>query len=164
MQASEIRICVIAPDGEPAGEPISGTTPVWSPVSPEDGVRLAFLCFQDGHSDVCTVRPDGSESVNLTNTTADEHTPVWSPDGKWLAFVSNRGNDVDIYKVCVTCPGEASAVRLTDEPRAAGWPAWSPDGSLVAYVAGEDLMVVNADRSDATYLTSGVFSPPIWRP
>jgi len=28
---------------------------------------------------------------------------------------------------------------------------------------GETLMIVKADRSDATYLASGVFSPPIWR-
>jgi Tol biopolymer transport system component len=57
-------------------------------------------------------------------------------------------------------------MRLTDQPRAAGWPAWSPDGGQVAYVdtGGQDLLLVKADRSDATYLASGVFGPPIWRP
>jgi Tol biopolymer transport system component len=162
----ETRICVISPDGQPAGEPIAGTTPAWSPGGLEDGTGLAFLCFQEGHSDICTARPDGSELANLTNSPADEHSLAWSPDGNWLAFVSNRGEDVDIYKVCVTCPGETVALRLTDEPRAAGWPAWSPDGGQVAYVdmGGQDLLVVNADRSDATYLASGVFGPPIWRP
>ncbi len=165
-QGGETRICVVSLDGQPAGEPISGTTPAWSPASQDEEARLAFLCFQDSHSDICTARPDGTELANLTNSPADEHTPAWSPDGNWLAFVSNRGIDVDVYKVCATCPGEPAALRLTDEPRAAGWPAWSPDGDQVAYVdtGGQDLMLVNADRSDATYLSSGVFGPPIWKP
>jgi len=165
-QGFETRVCVLSLNGQPAGEPIAGTTPVWSPVSPEGDVRLAYLCFQDIQSDICTARPDGSQLVNVTNSPADEHSPAWSPDGNWLAFVSNRGDDVDIYKVCVTCPGEPAAVRLTDEPRAAGWPAWSPDGEQVAYadVPGQTLMLVNADRSDVTFLASGVFSPPTWRP
>jgi TolB protein len=165
-QAGETRICVVSPDGPPAGEPISGTMPVWTPASPEGDVRLAFLCFQAGHSDICTAHPDGSGIVNLTNSLADEHSMAWSPDGNWLAFVSNRNNDIDIYKVCVTYPGEFVAVRLTDEVNYAMWPAWSPDGSQLAYAdePGGVLTVVKADRSDATYLTSGVFGPPIWRP
>lgn len=170
-QEGETRICVIAmngasPDGQPAGEPIAGTTPVWSPGSLEDGARLAFLCFQDGHSDICTARPDGLELVNLTNSPADEHSPAWSPGGNWLAFVSNRGDDVDVYKVCAICPGDPVVVRLTDEVRYAMWPAWSPDGGQVAYVdeLGGTLLLVNADRSDATYLAGGLFGPPIWRP
>jgi hypothetical protein len=166
MQGSETWICVVSPSGQPAGEPIAGTSPIWSPASPEGDVRLAFLCFQAGQSDVCTCRPDGSDLVNLTDSPADEHSPAWSPDGNWLAFVSNRGNDIDIYKVCATCPGELVAVRLTDEVRYAMWPAWSPDGSQLAYTdePGGALLLVNADRSDAMWLAEGVFGPPIWRP
>ncbi len=160
----ETRICVISPDGQPAGELIAGTTPVWSPVGLEGGLRLAFLCFHESHSDICVAWPDGSGLTNLTDSLADEHSPAWSPDGNWLVFVSSRGDDIDIYKVCAFCAGELAAVRLTDEPRAAGHPAWSPDGGEIAYVAGEDLLVVNADRSEAMYLASGVFGPPIWRP
>jgi hypothetical protein len=162
----ETRICVVSPDGRPAGEPNVGTTPNWSPPNPEGDLRLAFLCFQAGQSDICTSRPDGSDLANLTNSPADEHTPAWSADGNWLSFVSNRGDDIDVYKVCATCPGKPAEVRLTDEPRAVGWPAWSPDGGQLAYVdtGGQDLLVVNADRSDATYLSSGVIGPPIWRP
>lgn len=169
-QASETRIetgiCVVSPSGQPAGEPIAGTSPIWSPTSPEGDVRLAFLCFQAGQSDVCTCRPDGSDLVNLTDSPADEQSPAWSPDGNWLAFVSNRGNDIDIYKVCATCPGELVAVRLTDEGRYAMWPAWSPDGNQLAYAdePGGTLLLVNADRSDAMWLAEGVFGPPIWRP
>ena len=162
----DIQICVISPDGQPAGEPISGTTPVWSPLHAEGGVYLAFLCFQGSQSDICTVEPDGSHLVNLTNHPADEHSPAWSPHGSWLAFVSNRGEDVDVYKMCVTCLGESAAIRLTDEVRAAVSPAWSPDGNWIAYwdLIGGSLMMVKPDRSDKTYLASGTFGSPLWRP
>lgn len=162
----DTQICVISPDGQLAGEPISGTTPVWSPLTEEGGVHLAFLCFQEMQSDICTVEPDGSHLVNLTNHPADEHSPAWSPDGNWLAFVSNRGEDVDVYKVCVTCPGESTAIRLTDEVTGASWPTWSPDGNWIAYwdLIGGSLMMIKPDRSDRTYLASGTFGPPIWSP
>jgi TolB protein len=164
--AGETRICVVSSDEQPVGEPISGTMPVWSTSSPNGELRLAYLCFQTGQSDICTVRPDGADLVNLTNSPADEHSAAWSLDGNWLAFVSNRSDDIDIYKVCTTCSGEPVAVRLTDEVRYAMWPAWSPDGSQLAYAnePGGDLLLVSANRSNATYLTSGVFGPPIWRP
>jgi Tol biopolymer transport system component len=164
QQGGELRICLVTPEGELAENAIAGTTPVWSPLDQEGGVRLAYLCFQGSHSDLCTVRPDGSEWANLTISPADEHNPAWSPNGNWLAFVSNRGGEVDIYKVCATCPGLPEAVRLTDEPQSAGWPAWSPDGSRLAFVSGQTLMLVNPDRSGLTYLVDQVFLPPIWRP
>jgi Tol biopolymer transport system component len=104
--------------------------------------------------------------VNLTNHPADEHAPAWSPDGNWLAFVSNRGEDVDVYKICVTCPGDFTAIRLTDEVTGASWPTWSPDGKWIAYWDSieQTLMMVKPDRSDRTYLASGTFGPPLWKP
>jgi Tol biopolymer transport system component len=162
---AETRICVVSPEGEPAGESIRGTSPAWSPASLEGEARLAFLCFQTGQSDICTARPAGSEMTNLTNSPADEHSAAWSPDGSWLVFVSNRGGDVDIYKVCLACPGEAEAVRLTDEVRFAMWPAWSPDSSQLAYAdePGGSLLLVKANRSGVTYLAGSVFGAPVWR-
>jgi Tol biopolymer transport system component len=167
FQAGRHSIFVISPEGELAGEPISGASPDWSPVSLPGGLRLAFDCFQsDGSLDICTARPDGSGQVNLTNTSFDEHCPAWSPDGNWLAFHVNNGRETYISKVCTTCPGEVEAIRLTAESTPAGCLMWSPDGWQIAYLNVHDqgLWLMNADGSDSTRLAEGPLFSPIWRP
>ncbi|RPI87284.1 MAG: hypothetical protein EHM41_05500 [Chloroflexi bacterium] len=158
------RSCVVSPQGEPAGEPIDGVISDWSPVGPDVEARLAFRSRGEGGvDDICTAYPDGSDLVNLTNSLSREHDAVWSPDGEWIAYVAAQDGDIDIFKICAACANPL-AVRLTDDPKETHWPAWSPDGSQIAYAVGQDLMVVNADGSDALYLVSGNWLQPVWLP
>lgn len=158
------RTCVVSPQGEPAGEPIEGGSPAWSPVGPDGEARLAFRCRGEGGvNDICTAYPDGSDLVNLTNSLSREHDAVWSPDGEWIAYVAAQDGDVDIYKICAFCV-DPRPIRLTDEPREAHWPAWSPDGTQILYEVSTDLLVVNADGSDAAYILSGIWTRPVWLP
>ena len=164
LLAGKHRIYVISPDGKPAGDPIVGDAPAWSPVSLAGGLRLAFVCSQGQNHDICTVKPDGSDRVNLTNTLFDERCPDWSPDGSWLAFDAGPGGKRFIGKVCTNCPSGGEAIRITSASTPSGCPVWSPDGWQIAYMNNFDLRIVNADGSGATKLASGVHFGPIWRP
>ncbi|HSQ25909.1 MAG TPA: hypothetical protein VLM80_02180, partial [Anaerolineales bacterium] len=155
------HIRVISPEGEFAGLPLEGTMPVWSPGSRSEPL-LAFLCFSGSYSDVCVASPDGSSVRNLTNSPWDESSPTWSPDGKWLAFSTNRGNDVDIYKIFVDCPEGTEPVRVTDGTRAVSSPLWTPEGDWLVFHEGQDLMVIKADLSYTSFLASPVFGKPVF--
>lgn len=65
-------------------EPANGLYPTWSP----DGLRIAFMSWRNGRSQIFTARADGSDpQAVVTMPSGDAVDPRWSPDGKYIAFV-----------------------------------------------------------------------------
>ena len=82
----------------------------WSP----DGSRLAFWGEQKGgRRDIWTVASDGhSEPVPVTDDGFIDWNPIWSPDGQYLYFLSNRGGEMNLWRVAI----EERTGRLQSEP------------------------------------------------
>lgn len=89
----------------------------WSP----HGQRLAFWGEQKGsHRDIWTVASDGnSEPVPVTDDGFVDWNPTWSPDGQHLYFLSNRGGEMNLWRVAI----EESTGRLRGEPEPATLPS-----------------------------------------
>ncbi|HJZ81512.1 MAG TPA: protein kinase, partial [Pyrinomonadaceae bacterium] len=89
----------------------------WSP----RGQRLAFWGEQKGgHRDVWTVAADGrSDPVPVTDDGFIDWNPVWSPDGAYLYFLSNRGGEMNLWRVAI----EERTGRLRSEPEPATLPS-----------------------------------------
>jgi Tol biopolymer transport system component len=89
----------------------------WSP----HGQRLAFWGEQKGgHRDIWTVAADGrSEPVSVTDDGFIDWNPVWSADGAYLYFLSNRGGEMNLWRVAI----DESTGRLRDAPEPATLPS-----------------------------------------
>jgi len=89
----------------------------WSP----HGQRLAFWGEQKGgHRDIWTVAADGgSEPLLVTDDGFIDWNPVWSPDGAYLYFLSNRGGEMNLWRVAI----EEPTGRLRGEPEPATLPS-----------------------------------------
>ncbi|MBI3424940.1 MAG: PD40 domain-containing protein [Acidobacteria bacterium] len=72
--------------------------PNWSP----HGQRLAFWGEQKGgHRDIWTVAASGGEPTPVTDDAFIDWNPVWSPDGAYLYFLSNRGGEMNLWRVAL---------------------------------------------------------------
>lgn len=69
-------------------EPMNGMHPTWSP----DGLRLAFMTWRNGRTEIFTSKADGSNQELLVRMpSGDAVDPRWSPDGRYIAFVHVTG-------------------------------------------------------------------------
>jgi serine/threonine protein kinase len=76
------------------------TFPAWSP----NGKRIAYWFYAKGlgRRDIATIPADGGEPIVITTDFGTSNwNPVWSPDGKFLYFVSDKGGNVNFWRVSI---------------------------------------------------------------
>lgn len=139
--------------------------PSWSPA----GKRIAFWGERNGGwRDLWTVAANGGEPVQVTNDDFMDWNPVWSPDGAYLYFLSNRGGEMNLWRVAID--------ERTGQVRGAFEPVTLPsnncqhisfarDGKALVYgqrVTSENLWQIGFDpvrgevMGTATQLTQGL--------
>lgn len=134
-----------------------------SPAISRDG-KLAFELRGD-----VWIAPAGSPeaAVRVTSGTDWDGEPAWTPDGSALVFASNRGGELNLWRMALR-PGLASGTpeRLTRSPQPERQPVVAPDGSVV-FVRGAgplaDLWVRSADGEERqlTREAGGDHSPTV---
>ncbi|HEV8369262.1 MAG TPA: hypothetical protein VGQ39_15010, partial [Pyrinomonadaceae bacterium] len=138
----------------------------WSP----QGHRLAFWGEQKGgHRDIWTVAADGgSEPVPVTDDGFIDWNPIWSADGEYLYFLSNRGGEMNLWRVSI----EENTGRLQSAPEPATLPAnncqhgsFARNGKSLVYgqsTRNENVWQIGFDpargqvNGTATFLTQGL--------
>ena len=111
--------------------------PSWSP----NGKRIAFWFVEQGRlGEIATIPADGGKPVVITQDAAMDWNPVWSPDGKYIFFGSDRGGNMNIWRV----PVDEETGQATGNAEAVPTPstyvrhfAFSRDGKTLAYIRYE---------------------------
>ena len=138
LERSDIWI-VNAATGEKrqlTGEAIGDAAqPQWSPT----GARLAYWSKRKGgQRDLWTIPAAGGTPVPVTDDAAFDWNPVWSPDGKQLYFASDRGGQMNLWRVAI----EEKTGIVTGPPESLTTPSpyaqhlsFSRDGRRAVYVS-----------------------------
>ncbi len=107
--------------------------PNWSP----HGQRIAFWGEQKGgHRDIWTVAASGGAPTPVTDDAFIDWNPVWSPTGEQLYFLSNRGGEMNLWRVTI----DESTGLLSGAPEPATLPSnncqyvnFARNGSALVY-------------------------------
>ena len=128
---------------------IPGDAVAHSSLSP-DGLRVAFVSFAGGASDIWTQNVDGSDLRQLTNDAAANSWPVWSPDGRSIVFTADP-NGLQETWVMPSTGGRAE--KLIDGFFRGDWIA-KPTGDgtwIVTNYGGNAVRLINVERKTVVW-------------
>ncbi|HXD33573.1 MAG TPA: protein kinase [Pyrinomonadaceae bacterium] len=132
--------------------------PQWSPHNQR--IAYWFNPINAGRRDIATIPVGGGPPVVVTKDGVSNWNPVWSPDGRYLYFASDRGGNMNFWRVAVN----EQTGEVQSEPEAIVTPSrysrhlsFSGDGTRMAYVQTDDRANIQAVEFDqATQKTIGV--------
>jgi TolB protein len=103
-------------------------SPKWSP----DGMRIAYVSFENRKSNVVVQNLATGERRTIANFKGDNSAPAWSPDGRTLAVTLTKEGISQLYLIAAN-GGEPQ--RITESAAIDTQADFAPDGSWIAFVS-----------------------------
>ncbi len=103
-------------------------SPAWSP----DGIRLAYVSFEDKRSKVYVQNLTDGRRELLAEFSGINSAPAWSPDGRRLALTLSRDGNAEIY---IMRMDTRALTRLTFDAAIDTEASWSPDGRDIIFTS-----------------------------
>ena len=100
----------------------------WSP----DGGQLAYTAVRNGEFCIAACATDGSGEAMVIGGPHHYDGPDYSPDGEWIWFNSDRGGNMQLWRVR---PDGRDPQQMTDDASVNWFPHPSPDGRHVLFLA-----------------------------
>jgi Tol biopolymer transport system component len=140
-----------------------GVQPRWSP----HGDRIVYWAIdRSGFRDIFTIPAEGGQPMSVTHDQHTDWSPVWSPDGKFIYFSSDRGDDMNVWRVPIQ--ERTGKVLGLPEPVSApsaynGHLEFSRDGRQLTYAQqtfGAKIKMVRFDPMGETILSEPADAVP----
>jgi len=121
-------------DGYGARTVLSSDDPIVSPSWSPDGMRLAYVSFENKTKPVVYVQSlmTGQRQA-VANYWGSNSAPTWSPDGRTLAVVLSKEGGSQIY--FINTDGRGQPRRMTHSSAIDTEPNFSPDGELLLFTS-----------------------------
>ena len=129
----QYRLQIADMDGHRVRTLFETREPILSPAWSKDLKQLAFVTFQNKHSQIRVIDlSSGRNQIVANHKNAINSAPAFSPDGRLLAFVSSRSGNSDIYQIDLQTQ---KIQQLTRHYAIDTEPAWSSDGKFLAFTS-----------------------------
>ena len=120
-------------DGANPRTVLQSTQPIMSPSWSPDGKRLAYVSFENGHSEIFVQELNSGHRNSIADFDGINSAPSWSPDGKHLALTLSKEGNPEIYTYDFAT-GKFS--RVTHNSQAIDTePVWTKDGQNIVFTS-----------------------------
>ena len=126
------KLLVADSDGHNARAIVASSEPLMSPAWAPDGMRLAYVSFEEQRSIVYIQHLADGKRIKAAESRGINSAPAWSPDGTRLALVLSKDGNPDIYIYRLT---DRSLQRLTNSAAIDTEPAWAPNGRELVFTS-----------------------------
>jgi TolB protein len=119
-------------DGYNAQAVFASPAPLMSPAWAPDGQRIAYVSFENGHSEVFVQNLESGARMKVSGKKGINSAPAWSPNGRRLALVLSVDGSPEIYVMDVA---SGRSTRVTNSPGINTEPVWTPDGRSLIFTS-----------------------------
>lgn len=111
---------------------LTSTQPIMSPSWSPDGLRLAYVSFENRRAQIYTQVLSSEQRQRISAFKGLNGAPVWSPDGKKLAMTLSKDGNPDIYVLNL---GNKSLQRVTKHWGIDTEPSWLPNSESMVFTS-----------------------------
>lgn len=120
-------------DGLNAQTLLGSSEPLMSPVWSPDNSKIAYVSFENGHSEIFIKHPfSRRKTLRLPRFDGIASAPSWHPSGDRLALTLSRNGNKDIYIYRLK---SKKLTRVTSHKRIDTEASFSPDGTQIVFTS-----------------------------
>jgi TolB protein len=128
------RLQIADSDGHNAQVLLESHEPIMSPAWSPDGSKIAYVSFENGHSQVFSQEIATGKRESISNDRGINSSPAWSPDGKSMIVTRSVSGNAELYLIDLS---SLKATRLTHQYGIDTEASWSPDGKSIVYTSDQ---------------------------
>ncbi len=126
------RLAVADADGHNEQIILTSKQPLLSPAWAPDGLRLAYVSFEGGRSELFVQDITTGKRVKLASFSGLNSAPAWSPEGRRLAMTLSRDGNPEIYLIDLD---SRALSRITRSHAIDTEAAWAVDGRSLIFTS-----------------------------